>query len=224
MHSHLKKNPESTTSQRSGKPNIPKQSTKTDSETKEMLERLFCLGGLTKSEMCRMLELKRISVGVNADEVERLMVQHFKSRGESSLVLKKEFTKYMRELGVKNNTIIDKAFAAFDSNPSKGVPYHDVVDGICIFMRFPFERVLSFYFGSMDNKKMTRSEFREVLSKYAPALFAKKVNTRAIDELVYDLDTCSLGVYPPRFLQQVKTEPTLNGILCNDPVFFKPNL
>ena len=92
------------------------------------------------------------------------MVQHFKSRGKSSSVLKKvswdsapshpgisfpdccvgshdhidsllyillqEFTKYMRELGVKDDTITDKAFAAFDSNPSTGVPYHDVVDGL----------------------------------------------------------------------------------------------
>ena len=45
-------------------------------------------------------------------------------------ILLQEFTKYMRELGVKKDTIIDKAFAAFDSNPSKGVPYHDVVDGL----------------------------------------------------------------------------------------------
>ena len=68
---------------------------------------------------------------------------------------------------------------------------------------------------------MTRSEFRAVLSKYAPALFAREADATAVDQLLYDLDTCSFGVSPPRFLQEVATAPTLNKILCNDPRFFK---
>ena len=43
----------------------------------------------------------------------------------------------------------------------------------------------------------------------------------AIDQLLYDLDTCSFGVSPPMFMQQIATVPSLNEILCNDPKFFK---
>merc|ERR1712187_996626 len=101
--------------------------------------------------------------------------------------------------------IANRAFAAFNTNTSKAAPYHDIVDGMCILMGFPFGRVLAFYFASLDNQKMTRSEFRAVLCKYAPALFAREADATAVDQLLYDLDTCSFGVSPPRFLQEIAT-------------------
>ena len=70
-------------------------------------------------------------------------------------------------------------------------------------------------------RQMTRVEFRKVLRQYAPALFAREADADAIDQLLYDLDTCSFGVSPPMFMQQIATVPSLNEILCNDPKFFK---
>lgn len=70
-------------------------------------------------------------------------------------------------------------------------------------------------------RQMTRVDFRNVLRKYAPALFVREAHANAIDQLLYDLDTCSFGVSPPMFMQQVATIPFLNEILCNDPKFFK---
>ena len=40
-----------------------------------------------------------------------------------------EFAQFMRELGIKDDAIADRAFAAFNTNTSKAAPYHDIVDG-----------------------------------------------------------------------------------------------
>lgn len=195
-----------------------KKSNRRDNAAGEIvLDRLQHFGSLSNVEMRRIIELPPITPNVEDQVVEKNIIKYFRRSKSIPWMNREAFVKMLNLLGIKNGEVIRAAFRAFDRHPLKGIPYRGAVDGLCVLMRLTSAQSLKFFFGALENPRVQKEKFREVLQMYAPALFSTVECTDVIDCLLYDLDTCGFGISPRRFFQQVSSVTVLHDVLFDPP-------